>query len=455
MYFKATQTLKGFSLALTGSAWQADPCEFRFPEHIWKKFPAKQALINELAYICTLPTPLILKYPTVEYDTGKPQYTDFYHHCFNQAIPNLVESIPSEKADATYHLFHSIQRKFHGDKIEDRLPARNDWNKKTVILPFSYGKDSLLSLATLRELGFKVIPVFIDERVLPRGTAIKKQLKQRLKKQFDIHCHIVENELHLLCDYQVLKQPLTELHRLHIYFVYLLAMIPFSYYYRAPLIIFNNEFHHNLVKLHKDGYLCPHRYMQTTDALKGYAKLVQNFSGNQMTVVNLIRVIDNFAIHRVLHERFPEFGSYQISCHMEMNKHKRWCHNCYRCARAFIFFLAIGIDPFDVGFEQSMMSEDKKKLFDLFDPKRLMKEDQYRHYMAIEEELAFLMALKRGESGPLMDVFKSSFQSKKIDFQQQERKLKERVFCLQTLPGTTDVEKKAAQFYKDFLKSSF
>jgi hypothetical protein len=193
--------------------------------------------------------------------------------------------------------------------------------------------------------------------------------------------------------------------------------------------------------------------MQTTDAVKGFAELVQNFSGNQMTVVNLIRVIDNFAIHWILHEKFPEFGNYQVSCHMEMNKHKRWCHNCYRCARTFIFFLAMGIDPFDMGFEQSMLSEDKKKLFDLFDSKRLMDKDQYLNYMAMEEELAFLMALKRGTSGPLMDLFKSRFQPGQIDFQKQVEKLKNRVFCLQTLPGSSDVEKNAAKFYKEFLKS--
>ncbi|MCD4674689.1 MAG: hypothetical protein K8S18_01675 [Desulfobacula sp.] len=451
MYFRVTPSQKGFSLSLTGPAWQADPCEFRFPEHIWNVFPAKQALINELAYICTLPTPLILKYPVVEYDTSKPRFIDFYHHCFDQAIPNLVEEIPSERADSLYHRFHSIQRKFHGDKIEGGFPARHGWNKKTIVLPLSYGKDSLLSLATLRELGYKVIPVYIDERVLPRGNFIKEKLKRKLKNQFDLYCHIVENELHLLCDYQVLEQPLTQLHRLHIYFVYLLAMIPFCYYYRAPVIIFNNEFHHNFLQLHKDEYLCPHRYMQSTDALKGYADLVQKFSGGQLTVANFIGVLDDFAIHRILHGRFPEFGSYQVSCHMEMNQYKRWCHNCYRCARAFIFFLAMGIDPFEMGFEVSMMPEDKKKLFVLFGSK-IDIEDEYKRYVAAEEELAFLMALKRGASGPLMDLYRSKFQSGKTDIKKQEKKLKKKVFRLHCKAGSTSVEKKAAKLYKGYLK---
>ncbi|MEN8212216.1 MAG: hypothetical protein ABFR31_10895, partial [Thermodesulfobacteriota bacterium] len=451
MYFKTEQTLKGFSLSLTGPAWQADPCEFRFPKHIWESFPAKQALVNELAYICTLPTPLILKYPAVEYDTGRPQYFEFYNHCFNQSVPNLVESIPSEKADSIYHLFHSIQREFHGKAIKGGLQVSNEWDSKTVVLPLSYGKDSLLSLATLRDFGYKVIPVYIDERVLPRGKAVRATLQKKLNKQFAIHCHIVENELHLLCDYEVLEQPLTELHRLHVYFVYLLAMIPFCYYYRAPTIVFNNEFHHNLLQLHKDGYLCHHRYMQSAEAVKGYDNLVKNFSSNQIDVVNFIGVLNNFSIYKILYEKFPEFKNYQVSCQMDTHEYQRWCHNCYRCARAFMFFLAMGIDPFDMDFEKSMMPEKNKKHFVIFN-RELIDEDQYEHYMAVEEKLAFLMALKKGAEGPLMDLFKSKFKIEKPHIEEQEQRLKKKVFCLQTKPGLTKLEKKAAKLYKNFLK---
>ncbi|RLB71571.1 MAG: hypothetical protein DRH04_01480 [Deltaproteobacteria bacterium] len=450
MLFKAAQSACGFSLSLTGSAWRADACEFRFPGQIWDAFPAKEALINELAYVCTLPTPLILRYPGVAYNTGRPRFIDVYHHCFDQAIPNLVEPIATEQADAIHHLFHAIQREFHGKENEERLPAVGGWDDRRVVLPLSFGKDSLLSLATLRELGYTVIPVNIDERVLPRGKAIREQLADRMQKEFDLSCHIVENEIQLLCDYQVLQRPETRLYQVHVHFVYLLAMLPFCYYYRAPAIIFSNEFHHSLMQLHKDDYLCPHRYMQSQEAVRDFAKLARDFSGGQVTAANLIGVLDNFAIHRILHEKFPEFGQYQVSCHLEMTDHQRWCHDCYRCARAFIFFGAMGIDPYAMGFVESMLSADKKEHFALFG--EWHKKDQYHRYMAVEEELAFLMARENGLSGPLMDLFASQLWNSGIDASRRMRKLRKMVFRLQDRPGPNGVEKEAAKLYKRFLK---
>ncbi len=449
MYSRAEQTKRGFSVSLTG-AYQADACEFRFPEHIWKAFPGKRTLIDELSYICTLPTPVILKYPVMEYNTAQPKYFDFYHHCFNQAVPNLVEPVPSENADIIYQRFNHTHRQFNGSVSTERLPVTNNWDKKKVVLPFSFGKDSLLTLATLIEFGYEVVLVTIDERVLPRAKAIKKKMESRLKAKLGLVCHTVENEVHLLCDYQVLHQPETRLHQVHIYFVYLWAMLPFCYYYHAPLIVFNNEFHHNLMQLHKDNYLCRHRYMQSREAVNEYSGIMQDFTRGQIKVANLIDVIDNFAIHRLLHEHFTPFGEFRVSCHMEMTDFKRWCHDCYRCARAFIFFSAMGIDPYEMGFEASMLSRDKKIHFCVFDGPH-HQDDQYRHTMSMEEELAFLLTFQRGVKGPLMELFRKMFLSRGTHIKERIASLKKKVFCLQSAPGASTIEKASATFYETIL----
>lgn len=59
----------------------------------------------------------------------------------------------------------------------------------------------------------------------------------------------------------------------------------------------------------------------------------------------------------------PAFGKYRVTCHMEVSDYKRWCHDCPNYARAFIHFLAMDRDPFRMGFEVSMLSEDKKMLY--------------------------------------------------------------------------------------------
>ncbi len=111
----------------------------------------------------------------------------------------------------------------------------------------------------------------------------------------------------------------------------------------------------------------------------------------------------------------------------------------------------MGIDPFKMGFEVSMMSEDKKKLFALFEI-QIHSEDEYRRYIAIEDELAFLMAVKKGAVGPLMEVFKAKVQFENMDIKKREKKLKKKVFRLHRRPGSTQVEKMAAKLYKGCLK---
>ena len=325
----------------------------------------------------------------------------------------------------------------------------DNWNPKRVILPFTFGKDSLLSMVTLRELGYEVIPVNIDERILPRGKAIREKLEKDFKKEHDISCHIVENEIQLLTDYQVLEQPETRLYQVHVHFVYLLAMMPFCYYYNAPTIVFSNEFHHSLDRMHKDGYICPHKYMQSRETVNGFDKMTKTFSDGQISAVNLIGVLDNFAIHRILHEKFSEFGKYRISCHIEMTDHQQWCHDCNRCAQAFVFFLAEGIDPLEKGFEASMLTEDKKNHFTLFNDV-IHPDDKYRQCMADEDGLAFLMAYQNGAKGPLMDLFQKTHLAK---VKKQEFKLRKKVFSLYDKPRRHSIEKEAAKLYQKYFKT--
>ena len=67
-----------------------------------------------------------------------------------------------------------------------------------MVIPFSFGKDSLLSLATSLRLGYDIILVNIDERVLPRGKKIREKLEKQITKDLQLSCHTVTNEIQLL-----------------------------------------------------------------------------------------------------------------------------------------------------------------------------------------------------------------------------------------------------------------
>lgn len=447
MEIQIEHTSRGYSLSITGPAWNAEPCEIRFPEEVWTNFPAKETLRNELAYILTLAPPLILKHPTVWYSTPEPRFLNFYEECFELAIPNMVEPIPAEESGDILERFRSILRHFPGESTKEEMKRLDSWNPRRVILPFTFGKDSLLSLATLHALGYEVILVNIDERVLPRGKAIRVGLKKQLAEEYGLTCHLVENEIQLLSDWQVLEQPVTQLHQVHIHFIYLFAMIPFCTYYRAPTIVLSNEYENTLNTVHRGGYLSPHIIMQGHMISQRLGRVAEQFSGGQITAVNLIGILDNFSIHRMLHEDFPAYGKYRVTCHMEVSEYARWCHDCYRCAQPFIYFMALGHNPFSMGFEASMLEEDKKPHYSLF-RQSIHPKDDYHRFVKDEESLAFLMAHRRGAEGPLMDCFEKEFLR---DTEKREASLEEKVFRLQAKPGRSRVEREAAGLYRDLL----
>jgi hypothetical protein len=447
MQIKVEPTSRGFSLMIDGDIWKSEPFELQFPEEVWEAFPAKEALLNELAYVLTIAPPLILKHPTVWYTTPEPCFFDFYNKCFESAIPNMVNSILSEDSQEILKRFRSTGRHFSESPRSLSFPELNSWESRRVVLPFSFGKDSLTSLATLDRLGYEVITVQVDDRVLPRVMSIRNELAKEMADTLEQTCHSVRNEIQLLSDYQVLKRPETRLHQVHIYFVYLFTMIPFCTYYRAPTIVVNNEYCNSLNRVQREGFLVPHRVMQSRTITQGMTRLVDRFSNGQITVVNLIGGLGNFALHRILHEKFPAFGAHRVSCHMEVNNYSRWCHDCDRCAQTFIYFLALGRDPFQLGFEASMLEEEKKSHYSLF-KESIHRKDAYHRFIRQEEELAFLMAHRRGVEGPLMDRFRREFLP---GAEKREAILKRRVFRVQRNPSKGLIRKDADSLYRKLL----
>jgi hypothetical protein len=87
---------------------------------------------------------------------------------------------------------------------------------------------------------------------------------------------------------------------------------------------------------------------------------------------------------------------------MEITPHKHWCHNCVRCAHAYLDLCAMGRNPTEYGFEQSMLTEEGQHRFRLYEKGSIDEEDQYRQFFAREELLSFHLAYRRGCREPLV-----------------------------------------------------
>ncbi len=398
MRFQVEPTACGFSVAIGGDHYQAESCEFRYPQAVWQAYPAKEALLRELAYITTQATPLILRHPHASYSTARPQHLDTYRTLYQQALPNLVEPIADESVGEIRQLLQALQLEFADAPPAPALPHQQ-WHPRRAILPLSFGKDSLLSLATLRRLGYEVFPVSIDERVLPRANALHRQLARQLLAEHGIGCDVLENEVQLLSDYQILERPETRLYQVQVHFIYALAMLPFCSYHKAPLIVLSNELLNALPLRHRDGLLAPKRYMQGPQANLTMDRLVASLSGGQVRVVNPIGALGNLAIYRLLHRHFPEYGHYQVSCHLEMTEHARWCHDCERCSHAYLYFSALGLEPAGFGLEHNLLDGRNDRHFASCAAEPA-DDDIYRQFLREEEWLAATLARATGKGGP-------------------------------------------------------
>lgn len=437
MHFTVQPTASGFTLALSGEHYQAEPCEFRYPEAVWQAYPAKDALIRELAYITTQAAPLILQHPRVHYDTPPPCHLDTYLQLYERAIPNLVEAVPAESSAEIQARLRGLHYRFAPEAASAALPVQ-PWHPRRAVLPLSFGKDSLLSLATLLHLGYEVYPVSIDERVLPRANALHRQYIEQLYSEFGLHCDIVENEVQLLSDYQILERPETRLYQVQVHFIYALAMLPFCAYYGAPTIVLSNELPNALPMRHREGYLAPKRYMQAPQANHTMDRLVNELSGGQVRVANPIGALGNLAIYRLLHQHWPQFGRFQTSCHLEVTEHPRWCHGCERCTHGYLYLRALGLDPVDYGFEHSLLDGRNDHHF-VITGNEPPDEDIYRLFVREEEWLAAQLARSHGTEVPDWALEDLTMEG-----------ASERIFGLH-LPPRHDLEAEAHDLYRSLL----
>ena len=95
--------------------------------------------------------------------------------------------------------------------------------------------------------------------------------------------------------------------------------------------------------------------------------------GSNATFSSIIEPIHEIAIMKILHKRYPRIAKFQTSCELS-EKPKgdgRWCENCSKCGRIYMFLLAHGINPKTVGFKHDLTRQKYHHLYALFASNRV------------------------------------------------------------------------------------
>ncbi|MBI3385505.1 hypothetical protein HY031_00275 [Candidatus Gottesmanbacteria bacterium] len=377
-----------------------------YPYDVWKSFPKalRRPFADTLAYFFTAHFGLE-KPRRLFYEFPPPQALSLFVHGLFYSLPEAVLEIPEAKFTSRglmKSLFNSgFQTYFHGHPHPTPMVKPSPLNHRAII-PFSFGKDSLLTYSVAKEIGLTPIPIFFVEPESILENINKEKLRVSFQKEFGetiIPLPIPLGKLRqgkgLLWGWDLL---LTQ---------YTLLLLPYLYSTKAGYFFWSNEQSTNETESDKEGFTINTTFEQTVGWTLNLNNLLRQFSSSTM-LGSLIEPLHELAILSILHRRYAEIGKYQLSCFNDesISRHQRWCGRCYECARVYIFLLAIGIDPKRVGFVDDMLALSKKNLYYMFDAKELTRPLNILFQSWGERLIAFYMAYRRGVKGDLIELFK-------------------------------------------------
>ena len=391
-----------------------------YPEKIWKSYPNKNVLIRNLTPLATLSLPLMLNIKKVYYNAPKP----FFQKQFKKLLlKDLPSSTYDNKQDAIKlaKKFLEIKYEFEQTKLKERNMKYNKPQKPRAIIPLSFGKDSLLSLAVSREIGLNPVSIYIDDTISPTENKLKLAQGKKLAKEFKQKHYVVINNIEKLNDFETWNKPETSFNYSHMATGFCFIALPFVYYHNAKYIILGNEQDMNFSFRSIQNTLTWPAYDQTSEWQQEQDKMIKKLTANKTGVTSVIRPLTNIAIVKILYSRYPNLAKYEVSCDcLDVSKEKRWCHTCNKCARLFLFMKAFGINTKKIGL-RNMFKKKHKKLYCLFNGKEV---DRYEKSQEAREQqlLAFLLAYRQKARGYLIELFKKKFFKEALAKEQELRK---------------------------------
>ncbi|MFA5134979.1 MAG: hypothetical protein WC505_04315 [Patescibacteria group bacterium] len=345
-------TRSGFDIRIGRRAFSTS-----YPATVWRELSPnlRRVLSENIAYASTNFVPLILNTSAVTYNFPAPVFEPIFFK--NQ----LYDMIDVERSDRRKHLsliqaFYNLECTFKtggstwlegGDVPQFR--SRRD----VAIVPFTFGKESLLTVALCRELGIEPVLIYCEEPAHPFERDYKLRALETFSRQFKVRTHYISHESGLFRYGAAFRGiPKTELGWGAQTTLLVLLLMPFVYRYGARYMLFGNEHSNNDTEQYRGWKLYPSGFDQTSGWTGAQSNMARLLTRGQCSVHSSLEPLEESAIFYFLHTRYPEIGRFQFSCSAQhpLRRGSAWCHRCYKCARMYLFARAFGIDPAAVGF---------------------------------------------------------------------------------------------------------
>lgn len=416
----------------------------KIPKEIWNLYPYKEILLDNLAYVSTVNLPVIARKNKLVYNTSKPIIKKLVNKIIIGNIPNSLEDYRADTSK-TIKRFQDVEYVFNG---ESKVPDFQESLSEGAVVAFSCGKDSLLTFGICKEIGLKPVCVYVNDTVSPTENNLKLNYNKLVSKEFNFKNVIMRNEIEQINDFEYWNKGETCLGYSHMTTGFCLMALPVMYSFDKRYIVLGNEQDMNFSFINKDGYKAYPSFDQTDEATEIQDKIIKKMTNNHGSVFSVIKPITNIAAMKILFNRYSNLSKYEISCDcLNASDEKRWCHDCNKCARLFLFMKSFGFDPKLVGL-RNLFEREYKNYYTLFTGEQ----DAYEKSKESRDQqlLAFYLAYKNNQKGYLVDHFKKNYLQEAKD---REEELRKKFFKIYDSHMPNKIKNKVNSIYKEELSN--
>jgi hypothetical protein len=403
-------TPKGVSIKLDSKIFSSD-LSIEYPNSVWQKYRKKNKvkLVDNITYIFTAHLPFLLKGNIrLEYNTGYPQAYSWANHCFMRHLPSYWYLYQRRGTGIMPLLKTMINSNASFSETMDEPPEFPATDAKNIIIPFTFGKDSFLTYRIAKELNLKPTLVFFED---PTDEGYEGIHKIRLFKEFS---KIIKDKTYYI------RNPLGNLREKgQGWFGWELALtswavlsLPFAYHNKAGYVVFSNEKSVNTFFYDDNGFKIATEFEQSDQGTEELSLLTQALSEGEVYTTTFLQGLHDLGILGILkNSYYNNTFKYLMSCWSETEaaSTKRWCADCSKCARLYVYLKATGIDPIkEAGYEDNMLTLPYRRFYNVFGQTEASTGWDAFGVNKDEMALAFYLCYLRGSRDPLIRDFSVS-----------------------------------------------
>jgi hypothetical protein len=213
----------------------------RYPEEVWRPLreEIKESIVDHLAFLSTNYLPIIAQKKGVRYDTRPPMFDCF---SFKSNIMDLASCAVLDGRNSVDYVRDFMNLNFIFSSKRPIVWRETFETNDTVIISFTSGKESLLTLALCLELGFDPLLINVVEPSNTYERRHKEKILREIKEEFGVQYYSVPNEVGLFHDDRHTGLRPTSLGWGNQLMYYLFIYLPFVIHHKVRYLFYGNEY---------------------------------------------------------------------------------------------------------------------------------------------------------------------------------------------------------------------